>query len=621
MQPAIILFSTHIHIYTHIHLHILMLMLALMSFLLIHEPADGKTGTAVTLSLSDGLNIALQKNTDIRYYLLDKNTADQEVDYQEAVYLPYLKMSSKMGTYSWDVLTAANYRDHHIMDYDLSLSKRHSLAGTSSLHFSTKSDRITYYAPRVHQDEYTSTIFFKYDQPLLKGWGREMADFEIHKAGIRRELAIQKLEDEKNTILFKVFRSYFSLYLTGEELRLKREIRKNTQEIYNVVNEKVKMQKLPITTLNKVQATLLIQDKEIADLENEKRKKEHDLMLSIYNASCNTSYNTSQSDSNTNSDTDPGIILSTQPDSVIASFPSPSWPDTQVRSEKMDFILANYAHQLRLAEKEREKAANNRKPDLTISLEFGIDGYDHQEWSRSIGDISSSNYRALITGVLGLPLKNTAAQADLAAAENKKRQLMIQIGNRREEIKNLVSELRDDMETAGNNMALNEKIAAISKQNLENEIERLVGEKSTVLDTLDYQTAFINAKLALLNTKMDYLMLIGTYYLVRREMQDLISGVRSQESEVGSRKPGENNCLLHYFFLLPGGAIVFDGGCLPQKPLTPALSPKGRGRKSLPSVHSAINPRPVRLDKEIACGIGWGKKAAPPPYICSLAGR
>lgn len=492
MQPAILLAS-----------------ILMLSSLFIHEPADGNTGNTSTLSLSDSLSIALQKNTDIHYYLLDKDKAEREVDYQEAVYLPYLKMSSKMGTYSYDALTAANYRDHRIMDCDISLWKRHSLAGTSSLHFSTASDRITYHTPRIHQDEYTSTIFFKYDQPLLKGWGREMADFEIQKATISRNLAVQKVKDAKNSVLFEVFRSYFSLYLTGEELRLKREIWKNSEKIYHVVNEKVKMQKLPITTLNKMKATLLIQDKEIADLENEKRKKEHDLMLSLYN--------------NSHSDSDTEIILATQPDSVIASFPAPSWPDTQGRSEEMDFVLTGYAQQLQLSEKEREKASNDRKPDLTVSLEFGIDGYDSHEWSRSIGDISSSNYRALFTGVLGLPLKNTAAQASLAAAENQKRQLLILIDNRREEIRNLVNELRDDMETVRNNMALNEKISAISQKNLENEIERLVGEKSTVLDTLDYQTAFINAKLAMLNTKMDYVMLIGTYYLLRREMEYFIN--------------------------------------------------------------------------------------------------
>ncbi|MEW5801685.1 MAG: TolC family protein [bacterium] len=491
--------------------------------------AAGYMDNTNTLSLSDSLSIALKENTDIQYYLLDKDKAEKEVDYQKAVYLPYLKLNTKMGTYAYDVLTLDNYRNHRIMDFDLALSKRHSFAGASSIHFSTASDRSTYYTPRIHQDEYTSAIFFKYDQPLLKGWGRKMADLEIEKAGIHRELAIQKLKDMKNTILFNVFRDYFLLYLTGEELRLKREIRNNTEEIYNVVNEKVKMQKLPITTLNKMKATLLIQDKEMADLENEKKKKEHALVLSLYNKSHyhgsqqhDLQYRDSQQH-HSQSGSDTRVILATRPDSVINSFPAPSWPDLQIRLEEVDFALIDYGHRLQLAEKEREKALNDLKPDLTISLEAGINGYDSHEWSSSIGGISSSNYRALLTGMLGLPLKNTAAKANLAAAENQNRQLLIQIGNRREEIKNLINELRDDMETVRNNMELSEKIAAISKENLENEIELLVGEKSTVLDTLDYQTAFISAKLNMLNTRIDYVMLIGTYYLLRREMEYLIS--------------------------------------------------------------------------------------------------
>jgi len=81
---------------------------------------------------------------------------------------------------------------------------------------------------------------------------------------------------------------------------------------------------------------------------------------------------------------------------------------------------------------------------------------------------------------------------------------------------------------------LNEKIVALSKQNLENEIEKLVQGKSTVLNTLDYQTNLSNAELSIaeldmLATKIDYMLILGTSYLYCREMEVFTNGLRGSQ--------------------------------------------------------------------------------------------
>ena len=80
---------------------------------------------------------------------------------------------------------------------------------------------------------------------------------------------------------------------------------------------------------------------------------------------------------------------------------------------------------------------------------------------------------------------------------------------------------------------LNERIVALSKRNLENEIEKLVREKSTVLNTLDYQANLSNAELDMLATKIDYMLILGTSYLYRREMEVFTNGLKGSQMKWG----------------------------------------------------------------------------------------
>jgi len=480
-----------------------------MVFIILPGVASSET---LTLSLSDAIQIALRENKIITYYCLGKDIADRRVDYEKAIYIPNLHLSGLLGKYKWDSLTLANYHKHTLDAYQISLSQKNLLGGTSSIGFSTDRNSYTFYIPRTYEKEYSSSIFFKYEQPLLKGFGPEITRLGIDKAKISRELALQKFEDMKANILFNVFRDYFSLYQAIEELRLKKEIRKNTEEIYQIVKEKVAMRRLPITDLNKMQATLYIQDKEILELEFKRLQRQNQLLLSIYNES--------------KGDSIKEVILLTTPDSVIQHYREPPLSDTKIKAENNDIELIQYKNDLQLFEKDLKKAQNDLNPDFTISVEFGYDGYDFNRRSKSIRDIETHNYRAVFQGNLSLPIINQAAKSKWLEVKSQISQTNIQISNRKHLIENSIHDLYNDLLMVKEKSKLSERIVMISKENLENEIEKLVREKSTVLFTLDYQTHFINSELDMLTTKIDYINLLGTTYLYRREMEAFTNGAK-----------------------------------------------------------------------------------------------
>ncbi len=469
----------------------------------------------LSLSLTDAITTALKENKIINYYYIGKEIADRRVDFEKAIYIPNLNLMGLTERYGWDSLTLNNYHKRIVDSYQVSLSQKNSLGGTSSINFSTDRDSYIFNIPRIYEKEYTSSIFLKYEQPLLKGFGQNMTNLNIDKAKINKELAFQKFEDMKSNILYNVFRDYFLLYRATEELRLAREIRKNTEEIYNIVKEKVEMRRLSMTDLHKMEAWLHIQDKEILELEFKRWQRQNQLLLSIYNEA--------------RGDSIKKIFLLNTPDEVIRNYKEPPLSETKMKTENNDFELLQYKNDLKLYEKDMQKALNDFKPDLTLSMELGAEGYDFNRRSKSISDINPDNYRVILQGILSLPIINTSAKSKWLEVKGQIEQTHIQISNRRNLIENSVNELYNDLEMVRKKGELNERIVALSKRNLENEIEKLVREKSTVLNTLDYQANLSNAELDMLATKIDYMLILGTSYLYRREMEVFTNGLKGSQ--------------------------------------------------------------------------------------------
>ncbi len=482
------------------------LRIALMAIFLIHTVfIVHARAESTALSLAEAFSNALSKNRTIAYYDIEKENAEIELGSQRSIYIPQFDLMGRWDQYSWKSDNINSYSWMEMPRLTASIQRKNSYGGVSSLNFSTQKDKTVYDLPTAQEIEYRSSIFIKYEQPLLRGRGEAVTNFEINKSALALELARQRYEDNKNAVLFNVFRDYFSLFLTVEELRVKNEIRENTQAIFDVVKEKVEMRRLPVTDQNKMQTVLYIRDREILEIENLMRQKKNQLMLSMFS---NVDYNK-----------DKDYRLTTSIDEIIKGFRQPDPSDITAKAEGMDLELIGYENDFQRYGLELFKARDDLKPELTGAIELGADGYDAERWLGSATDISPGNYRILLSGTLKFPVKNTMARSKVRLAENRIRQVEIQRENRIQEVRNYISELYDDLETVKRKVELSEEITSISKQNLDYEIERLVAEKTTVLNTLDYQTSLINAELDMIANKLDYIILIGVCRLYQREME------------------------------------------------------------------------------------------------------
>ena len=480
----------------------------LLFWISIPRSVPGATAEAQPLGLSEALSRALQENRTILYQRLGVDIAEKRLEFERSIYDPLLNLAGGSRRSGWSSPTLDNLRREDLADSLVSVSRKTTLGGTASLNYMTETERLSYEIPRFTVHEYTTSLFLKYEQPILRGFGAVITNVNIDKAGIVRELEEQRLEDTKSLVLFNVFRDYFILFRALEELRLIRAIRRNTQEIHDIVRQKVELRRLPVTDLNRMEAALLAADREILEAENRKSQRQHQLMLSIYN--------------------EPKISVITEtyptdpPDDVALRLPLPPLVDTLIRKADLDLELTRLRNEARLAGKDLQKAVDDRRPDLTLSVEAGFDGYSFDTWFKSVSDLSAENYRVLLRGTFSFPIRNTAAKSRVGELEYRIQQIQILIRNRLGEIDQIVHDLYRDIETTREKRLVDEGIVSLSRENLANEMEKLVRDKSTVLDTLDYQRTLIAAELDLINTKVDHLLLLGTVSLFRREMERLL---------------------------------------------------------------------------------------------------
>ena len=355
---------------------------------------------------------------------------------------------------------------------------------------------------------YTTRLYVRHDQPLLRGAGKRLANLDITKAAIRTNTAAKALSAHRNLILLDVFRDYAAWFRVSEQLRSQQAIRAKAEEIYNIVREKTEKRQMPITDLNTMKVTMAGQDVAILNLHTARRNRCQALLFTALNEPEEAAV--------------PDYVPATSPKDVMAVFQLPGPTDTLAKAVATDLTLLAQETDVAILEEDCYKAFNDRRPELTLSVQGGVDGYAAGGWSDSTRDLSSRQYDVLLSVALALPITDRAARSKLIELTARKEQLQILIIQRRNEIQHIIAELYRNLEEVQKRRTLNEQIVALSRENLNNEMQRLIAGKSTVLDTVVYQTDLIQAELDLVQTLAEYMNLVGDCYALRGEMELLV---------------------------------------------------------------------------------------------------
>lgn len=459
------------------------------------------------LSLKDVLKTALCENTIITIHKIGEDASKQKVIFENGIFVPDISMSAYNTSNHWNQFSLQNYRDKNYYQYLFSARTKNEDGSELSLNFSSQKNCYTYMFPQYDLGEYNSSVYLKYYIPLLRGYGNQVNLVNVDKAKIELANTIQRYESMRADVLFNVYRSYFDLFKIREELKVSRGIKRNSEEIFKIVKEKVEMRRMPITEQLKIEVSLEIQDQTIVSLENDEKKKIDQLMISIYNDP------TRQGNRK--------LKLLTSPETVFTEISLPPVEEMAKRIDNVDMELINLDTEYKLYQKDYIRALSDIKPNLNVSTELGLDGYDWNSAGSSIQNISSNNYRVNLGLEYRFPVNNSQYASKLREIKDRMDQAKIKMDNRKNEIVRIARDLTNDMNSLKERMRIYEKAISIAKENLNNETERLIRGKSTVLYTLNYQSDLSNSMLQLVRLRIECILLFGTYKLYSREMEAL----------------------------------------------------------------------------------------------------
>ncbi|WP_186441486.1 TolC family protein [Desulfamplus magnetovallimortis] len=466
--------------------------------------------TLSSLSLYSAQNDLLKNSMDIQSSTVSRDIAEKNLSIQEEIFIPRFQADSTFERRRYNSLNVDNYLAWDIQLYTTGISRKNIFGGKESIHVTASMEEIEYIYSIESPKEYQSSFFMEYDQPVMQGRGKEITNAPIKKAKIN----LKRSEEENKIILsntiFKMFNQYYYLYFINKRLSLQKKIRDRTFKLYKIIKQKVALRYMTITDLNRMKAAHIFQERKILELENQRDGYLQNLFLLIYNNS--SQYRL-----------DGTLQLVTCSKSLINLFKPASKEQTIEHVLAMDSFLISLEYSKKELEQDLLIALDRAKPKLDVVFQAGINGYDPNGLDGAFKDIDTANHFMAFKTSFEIPLKQDGNHARISIVKKQITNIDNSIKKRTAELKKEIIGIYDDLTDLDRQIAYSREIVALSKQNLENEVERLVQERTTVINLLDYQQELIASEYELLALKQEYLMLVGKYYHIRMELSWFIN--------------------------------------------------------------------------------------------------
>jgi outer membrane protein TolC len=220
------------------------------------------------LTLEDALAKALKNNLDIQISKISYKKAAEEVKGAYGIYDINFKASTdylSAKSPSASRITASQYKSTNL---NMSVDKMFSTGGTATIYFNNNKSDTPGFSFSTFNPEYKSTLGFRFDQPLLNGYGKKTAEYQIilnkkysKKAFLQyKETVIKLLSDTESAFLDLVY-SFKNLQVAKESLEL-------AKEQYDITKKKVDVGTLAPIELLQSESNVASFEQKLVEAEN-----------------------------------------------------------------------------------------------------------------------------------------------------------------------------------------------------------------------------------------------------------------------------------------------------------------------------------------------------------------
>lgn len=482
---------------------ILFLLFAFLPFLLFSEEPR------LEISLEDCIVRALKTNLDVTVQLYNPKIAETTVLQAQSAFAPTFSINSNWNENnrkSYTILDGAQILNSDYTSLSLSLQKKFEPGTTVTLTLGTNRSysNSTFY---TYNPSYNSQYKLDVRQPLLKGFGAKINNYQINVASNNHQISLNQLKSNLINLVYNVEQAYWNLIFAMEDLKVKQQSLKLAKDLLEKNRLQVKVGTLPPMDVLAAEAEVAMREGDVILAEAGVKNAEDNLKRLL---------NFEQKE--------------WEKELVPISKPEYEKKDLKI-DELINIALSNRAElkqaELDLANKELgiSYAKNQLLPSIDLVGTFystGVSGdipiYDSTDpFNRKIiGKIKGSTvdsldeafknrYKNYAVGLtISYPLFNSAEKANYARAQLETEQASLQLKSLQQQVTVEVRTAMREVETAEKRVEAAKVARELAEKKLQAEEKKLAVGLSTNYQVLQFQRDLATAQTSELRAIIDY---------------------------------------------------------------------------------------------------------------------
>ncbi len=435
------------------------------------------------LSLEDVSELALKNNLDIQMAKFDAYITRHNLGVAISLFDTYLSASASYDNNELDTASTLMGSESRTRNYSLGISKKIPL-GTSfeveAYNRRLKSDS-SFYSVNPSTE---ANVAVSLTQPLVRNFFGIADRGEIKMTRIDIANSDISSLDRIETSLAAVQQAYWELVLRHEELKIKKDMLKDAERLYDIYKRKIKVGLVEKPDLLAAEANVSLRRSDIMEARMKVEEAENNLLYLL-----NISH------------TDKEIVPQ---DNLKGNTYSVSLVDALREAIKARRDYQIVKNEIKSSDIEVSLKRNALWPQIDIVASFvrnGIDLNYKDAWRR----VSTQNHHDWSVGInFSFPLERSKEKAEYKQAKLKKAQLLVALKRTEKLIFRDVNNTVTEVNTLVNQIETLKKVVALQEAKLKAEERRVKYGRSSSDIIIRYQEDLLSARLALARAYFSY---------------------------------------------------------------------------------------------------------------------
>ena len=454
---------------------------------------------SLSLSLTDAIRMAVEKNLDVRAELFTPAQFEADINRNRSIYDPLLNLQTSY-TDSDSAISSVGQS----LRLDSSISQLFWTGGTASLDFKNGYSNVV-----TPSSTWQTGLGVSLSQPLLRNVGREATEIAINTSRQSKFASLERFNSLLLSTVAQVRTEYFKLHSLREERDVKKVSLELARKILSETQGRVKAGVLPAMEVFNAEFGVATREKELIDTELAVSNQVDVLRLLL------------QLDANVGDLQTVDLPPRDRYDVIESEAIQKALNRPDIREQKRN---------LELNELVTRNLSQKTRPDLTLTASAQLTGQDNA-YHQNMDKVLTFDYPVWMVGLnFSYPLGNGAAENDYRKSRLKTEQISLQLRSLEETSANEVRAAIRGIVAGYKQIEVTDRGAKFAEERLRAFIRKNEVGLATNKDVLDVQNDLDVAKSNQINAVVGYANALTRYWQVTGELLER-EGIRVVEGD------------------------------------------------------------------------------------------